>query len=762
MPSARTETSLNRVSRFCRNYGYFVSACERLGTSLFIESAASITPCFMEHESSSSPTRGHRALAAIVMSDGVGFSARMMDDEEHTLRLIHRDLQLMREMCQQFEGQVLKSTGDGLLMYFISAVQAVSCAVEMQKALAQAASHLKANDVLMHRIGIHLGDVFLSETDVMGNGVNIAARLQAEAEPQGICISQTVYDVVKSRLTLNATYAGPLKLKNIQEAVPAYQLSLTLSDHPAQANVRPEEAEVAVGTLINDRYRVQQVLGRGGFGRTYLAADAQRFDDRCVLKEFLPLNKTDYIVKKSRDLFEREARALYQINHPQIPKFLAWFTQKGRLFIVQEYIDGKTFATLLKERQHQGLLFTEAEVVQWLQDLLPVLDYLHGLNIVHRDISPDNMMLPTGRVAGQATGQVMGRSQPMLIDFGLVKQTVAEMWQADGEQRLPHSGPASFVGKLGYAPPEQIRMGQCYPCSDLYALGVTAVVLLTGKDPNALMDQGSLEWQWHRHMAVNPSLAQVLHRMLADKPNRRYQSAQEVMADLRTLVADASLTASPMVLPYLPSEVSGGGVVGYDQGRSPVPGSPSVSSGPIPSAITVAFAEVCRQELARCIGPMANCIVEDMLADYPEMAPQQLVAALAAEIPNSQQANLFTAHITAHLQQAIAAPSPAPSPAQPASPSHLSGPSAVSQAQSAAPHPAPPVSQPTGLPPALIERCQRELAQCIGPMAQLVMEDVLAQADYLSPQQFVQAIAAEIPNPQQAQAFQQHLLEYLA
>lgn len=168
--------------------------------------------------------RGHRALAAIVVTDGVGFSARMSVDEELTLNLIHRDLRLMADLCEKSEGHVLKSTGDGLLMYFVSAIQAVTCALEIQKALAQMAADMPPNESLEHRIGIHLGDIFFSESDVMGNGVNIAARLQNEAEPSGICISQVVYDVVKARINLNAKFVGPLALKNIQETVPAYKI----------------------------------------------------------------------------------------------------------------------------------------------------------------------------------------------------------------------------------------------------------------------------------------------------------------------------------------------------------------------------------------------------------------------------------------------------------------------------------------------------------------------------------------------------------
>ncbi len=202
----------------------------------------------MERSTIPAKLKKQRTLAAVVFTDGVNFSARMSVDEEHTLELIRRDLELMQELCeQQFEGHVLKSTGDGLLMYFSSAVQAVSCALEIQKQLAEVAALLPPSDILSHRIGIHLGDVFITESDVMGNGVNIAARLQTEAAPGSVCVSQIVYDVVKTSLSLNATYLGPLILKNIHEAIPAYRLSLFQEDdfggetvsHPDEPSTSP-------------------------------------------------------------------------------------------------------------------------------------------------------------------------------------------------------------------------------------------------------------------------------------------------------------------------------------------------------------------------------------------------------------------------------------------------------------------------------------------------------------------------------------------
>ncbi|MEO1067598.1 MAG: adenylate/guanylate cyclase domain-containing protein, partial [Cyanobacteria bacterium J06638_6] len=107
---------------------------------------------------------GHRTLAAIVLTDAVGFSARMAIHEESTLSQIQRDQELMQKLCQGFEGKVLKSTGDGLLMYFASAVQAVSCGLAIQQELARTDGHLDGEPALLHRIGIHLGDVFFSQS----------------------------------------------------------------------------------------------------------------------------------------------------------------------------------------------------------------------------------------------------------------------------------------------------------------------------------------------------------------------------------------------------------------------------------------------------------------------------------------------------------------------------------------------------------------------------------------------------------------------
>ena len=367
------------------------------------------------------------------------------------------------------------------------------------------------------------------------------------------------------------------------------------------------KAEIEIGTIIKNRYQIQGVLGRGGFGRTYLASNIERCGELCVLKVFLPTDTDQEAIQRSRKLFEREARVLYKINHPQVPTFLAWFEEAERLFIVQEYIDGKTYFRLLKERQKQGNLFSESEVIQWLKDLLPVLAHLHENNIVHRDISPDNIMLPRGQ------------SKPVLIDFGLVKQKVSQIW-VDNARSVDESEHLSFVGKFGYSPPEQIRVGQCYPCSDLYALAVTAIVLLTGREPLALIDQQSLDWRWQAYISSDSKLRPILSKMLAEKPMNRYQSAQEVLSLLERSSENGfqgkiQPSTEQLVTNLYPAE----------QG----------------SKFTSEFIELCQQELTHSIGPMAKYILEEILLNAPDLSSKELIEAVAAEIPNPQQAAKF-------------------------------------------------------------------------------------------------------------------------
>lgn len=284
---------------------------------------------------------------------------------------------------------------------------------------------------------------------------------------------------------------------------------------------------IPLGTLLRQRYLIQQVLGQGGFGRTYLAIDQERFDERCVLKEFSVPYEDPTLIQKSQLLFQREASTLYQLQHPQIPRFWAAFEEGQRLFLVQDFVEGPTYRSLLKERKQQGAVFSEAEVLHFLMHMLPVLGYIHDRGIIHRDISPDNIILK-GQGITPAPGLLQAEAGlPVLIDFGAVKEA-ATHW--------PVNSTTTRVGKVGYAPPEQLQTGRVYPNSDLYALAATSFVLLTGQEPRSLLDSQTLEWKWQPYASISDGLAVILLRMLSVYPGDRYQSAQAVLQDMQPLI----------------------------------------------------------------------------------------------------------------------------------------------------------------------------------------------------------------------------------
>lgn len=394
--------------------------------------------------------------------------------------------------------------------------------------------------------------------------------------------------------------------------------------------------EITSGTLIDSRYTIQKLLGQGGLGRTYLAFDTRRFNEPCVLKEFAPIGTGERGLEKCRDLFKKEAKILHQLQHHQIPKFLACFEGDGRLFLVQEYVDGQTYSQLLQKLQKQGRTFSEDEVINWLKNLLVVLEYIHEHNIIHRDISPDNVMLPDSK------------NLPVLIDFGVGKQIAAEVNNTINSDQTIFVGKMSLVGKVGYAPREQISLGLCSPSSDLYALGVTAVVLLTGRDPSLLMDRYSLEWKWRLYTYVSDAFAQVLDKMLADTPQKRYQTAKEVITDLQCLEQSEELqgtiTNSPSteLVPELDFSVS---TTPYTINQSEVnfdtPISPQTSQVKPVNSLKPGLIARCQQQLAYHIGPIASLIIEETLAETPNISPDEFVKLLAREIPDLQAAFEF-------------------------------------------------------------------------------------------------------------------------
>lgn len=275
-----------------------------------------------------------------------------------------------------------------------------------------------------------------------------------------------------------------------------------------------------LGAVLGNRYQIVRQLGSGSFGRTYLAEDINRFNEPCVLKEFAPQVEGDEALQKAEDLFEHEAGILYKLQHPQIPRFRELFratlAERDRLFLVQDYVEGYTYQQLLEARKLQGICFSEIEVRQLLMQILPVLQYLHTVGVIHRDISPNNLIL---RSVDQ---------QPVLVDFGGVKQIAAT-----ATSKYTDTAPTAVtrLGKIGYAPEAQISEGIVSPQSDLYALAMTALVLLTGKEPLELVDPGG-NFRWQEIVSLSPELTTVLTRMLSTQSSQQFSSAEAVLQSL--------------------------------------------------------------------------------------------------------------------------------------------------------------------------------------------------------------------------------------
>ncbi|WP_424097366.1 protein kinase domain-containing protein [Moorena producens] len=325
------------------------------------------------------------------------------------------------------------------------------------------------------------------------------------------------------------------------------------------------------GKILGGRYRIVRELGHGGFGRTYLAQDLNRFNEPCVLKEFAPQVQGNHALQKAEELFEREAGVLYRLQHPQIPQFRELFQvqqqDKGTLLLVQDYVEGQTYRALLEARRPQGLRFSEAEVTQLLIQILPVLEYIHFMRVIHRDISPDNLIL-------RSTDGL-----PVLIDFGGVKEVAANVASKFlGSKVAGQNKPIiTRLGKVGYAPPEQMQGGSVFPHSDLYALGATILVLVTGQEPQQIIDPNTLTWNWRREISLSSTLGRILDKMLQPRPGERYQNAKEVLRDLTTHLQFASdpqsASSPPQTKPTL-AVAPGSKPVAVNQPARPATGRP--------------------------------------------------------------------------------------------------------------------------------------------------------------------------------------------
>ena len=448
-----------------------------------------------------------RRLAAVWFADVVGYTSLSAKDEDAALAVID-ELQTCSRRSTQDRGRIVKFMGDGVLAVFDSANDALLSATELEESFANA-------DVVREHgcslsVGVHLGEVVEAEDgDIYGDGVNVAARIEELAGSRQILMSEDVYRQIRNRPTFKTHSFGQHQMKGLDGPMTLYALGegqetevnvmaktvmaktadgggttlvadggrATLVNRGAGAPVDSDATAVAssrdpsgqppsedgewrpfaMDTVLSGRYTLKSLLGRGGFGATYRASDRGRFGSHCAIKEFAPRSAED---PNALARFKREALALVDLSHEGIPRMHEFFEDQGRYFLVQDLAEGEDLSSIVAMRGPMS----EAKTVSILNQLLDVLDYLHGHDppIVHRDVKPANIILADD-------------NRVQLVDFGAVR---------DAE---PGDATVSAIYTPGYAPLQQL-MGKVSPSADLFAAGATAAFLLTGTPPTEFYD----------------------------------------------------------------------------------------------------------------------------------------------------------------------------------------------------------------------------------------------------------------------------------
>jgi serine/threonine protein kinase/predicted TPR repeat methyltransferase len=289
-----------------------------------------------------------------------------------------------------------------------------------------------------------------------------------------------------------------------------------------------------LGTTIGGRYQITEHLGGGGFGQTFLAIDRHLpGKPTCVVKQLKPQVDGQAAWQAATRLFDREAEVLYQLgNHDQIPRLFAHFEENREFYLVQEFVEGRVLNKAIKK----NACWAESDVIDFLQDVLTTLAFVHEQQVIHRDIKPSNL------IRRQSDQKIV------LIDFGAVKHI--------GSQPINLEEDTTFtiaVGSSGYMPNEQLA-GRPRYCSDVYSLGIVGIQMLTGLSPSKLRYDartGELIWR-DRSKTVSPELADILDLMVRYDYRQRYQSATEALAALQTLATPKHDT---VILPTVNSAV---------------------------------------------------------------------------------------------------------------------------------------------------------------------------------------------------------------
>lgn len=274
--------------------------------------------------------------------------------------------------------------------------------------------------------------------------------------------------------------------------------------------------ETVLGQLLDGRYWLIKKCTSGGFGETYLAEDTHRPGNPvCFVKHVKLASNNQEFLSEVRWIFNTEAETLEKLGqHDRIPRLLASFEQEEKFYLVQDFVAGHT----LSEELTKGDRWQESQVIQLLQEVLPILEFIHSHKVIHRDLKPSNLI------------RRREDNKLVIVDFGAVKLLSNRL-----EGRKNSSKSEITVGTPGYMPYEQAQ-GKPRFNSDLYALGAIAIQALTGTKPCYLdFDPATHEIIWEHLVSISPELTSILNKMVRHNYKERYQSASEVLEALEGL-----------------------------------------------------------------------------------------------------------------------------------------------------------------------------------------------------------------------------------
>lgn len=285
-----------------------------------------------------------------------------------------------------------------------------------------------------------------------------------------------------------------------------------------------------LGKYLKDRYKIVQVLSTGAFGQTYIAEDVVASEQRkCVVKHRKVVGDYPSLLKTGRRLFHKEVEILEKLkDYEQVPQLLASFEEERGFYLIQELIAGQTLDAYLPLSEYCGGWGCDGQVLNLLQNLLNILEFIHSRGVIHCDIKPNNI------IRRAKDGKLI------LIDFGaaqLINNTSAKQFLNTNSVQTTVA-----VSPLGYIAPEQL-LGKPFPGSDIYSVGSIAIKALTGLDPAKLqlnLETGKISW---RHLCrdnaielgFSNQLGAIIDKMTCYDPQERYQSVREVIESLEPL-----------------------------------------------------------------------------------------------------------------------------------------------------------------------------------------------------------------------------------